>query len=162
MQPLSDELRQVMRQWTTGVAVVTTRAGQHTHGMTVNSFTSVSLEPPMITVTMAKDTRTFALVLESRMIGITVLRAGQEEISDRFAGRIGEDGDRFAGLETFSMASGAPLISGGLGYLDCKIVHQYEMQNSVLFVAEVIDARLENGAAPLIYHNREYYHGVVK
>ncbi len=60
--PLGEMLRRVMRHWVTGVAVVTSAMGEARHGMTVNSFVSISLDPPLVTVTMNNDTRTFALV----------------------------------------------------------------------------------------------------
>ncbi|TLN16183.1 flavin reductase family protein, partial [bacterium] len=87
MQVLSEALRQAMRHWTTGVSVVTSRYGDAQHGMTVNSLASLSLDPPMLTVTLANATRTFELVKRSGVFGVTILGADQGPISDRFAGR---------------------------------------------------------------------------
>lgn len=157
MEPLSEQLRQAMRAWTTGVSVVTSTAGGRVHGMTVNSFTSVSLDPPRVTVTLAHPTRTYALVKASGVFAVTILRADQWELSDRFAGRVPEDGDRFAGVPTFALVSGAPLIENGLGFVDCRVVHEFEMINSTLFVGEVLAAQRSEGDDPLAYFNRIYH-----
>ncbi|HEX2981091.1 MAG TPA: flavin reductase family protein [Anaerolineaceae bacterium] len=153
---LSENVRRVMRRWATGVSVVTSRHGDLRHGMTVNSFTSISLDPPLVSVTLANDTRTFGLVTHSGVLGITFLREDQQEISDRFAGRMAEDEDRFAGLETFILLTGAPLLAGSLAYLDCRVVFTYPMPTSTLLIAEVVATRLSTGTRPLIYYNRSY------
>lgn len=149
--------RQVMRHWVTGVAVVTSAVGEIRHGMTVNSFVSISLSPPLVTVTMNNDTRTFALVTQSGFFAVTILNRSQVEIAERFAGRGPEGVDRMAGIGTFTLRSGAPLISGGSAFLDCRIVHQYEMPLSTLLVGEVLVAQqAEEILPPLVYGNRKF------
>jgi flavin reductase (DIM6/NTAB) family NADH-FMN oxidoreductase RutF len=125
--------------------------------MTVNSFASISLEPAVVSVCLAHTTRTYRLVADSGLVGITILSQDQQEISDRFAGRIPEDGDRFAGLETFSLASGVPLISGGLAYLDCQVRTTLRLEFSTLFLLDVLEALPEKEGRPLIYYNRGYH-----
>jgi flavin reductase (DIM6/NTAB) family NADH-FMN oxidoreductase RutF len=155
--PPGEMLRQVMRHWVTGVAVVTSAVGETRHGMPVNSFVSISLNPPLVCVTMNRDTRTFALVMESGFYAVTILSRAQVEIAERFAGRWHEGIDRMAGLDIFSLASGAPLIAGGSAFLDCKVVHQYEMPLSTLLVGEVIAAQqVEEALPPLVYVNRVF------
>jgi flavin reductase (DIM6/NTAB) family NADH-FMN oxidoreductase RutF len=157
MSQIPDLLRQAMRQWTTGVSVVTSRFQDQRHGMTVNSFTSISLEPPRVVVTLANRTRTCSLVRQSGVFGVSILRASQQEISDRFAGHIPEDGDRFHGLEIFASPDGLPLLADCLAGLTCQVVHTYEMPDSTLFVGEVTQVFInENEGEPLLYHNRSY------
>lgn len=153
---LSDQVRQAMRHWASGVAVVTGRAGEIVHGMTVNSFTSVSLDPPIISLALAHQTRTIALVRETGVLGITFLGEEQQSISEIFAGRTPEDADRFAGLETFTLMTGAPLLTGGLASLDCKVVFSYPLATSTLFLAEVLAVSHLRDGRPLIYFNRKY------
>lgn len=155
--PLGEMLRRVMRRWVTGVTVVTSAFGENRHGMTVNSFGSISLDPPLVAVTMNSDTRTFDLVRQSGIFAVTILSRAQEDLAQRFAGRglIGEE--RLAGVETFSLSTGAPLISGGAAFLDCRVVHQYEMRSSTLLVGEVLAAQAAGeGHPPLVYTNRTF------
>ena len=157
MDPLGEQLREAMRRWPTGVAVVTSRMGDQAHGMTVGSLVSISLDPPCVVVTLANDTRTHRLVLESGVFGVTMLNEGQASLSDRFAGRSSESGDRLAGLELFQLESGVPLLRKGLAALDCRVIHRYELPHSTLFVGQVLAAvKLEPGQ-PLVYLNREYH-----
>lgn len=153
----AEYLRHAMRQWTTGVTVVTTRIGDKRHGMTVNSFTSLSLEPPLVTVTLATGTRTQLMVEQSGLFGVTILNENQVEISDRFAGRIPDGADRFADLETFQLSSGVPFIQGGLAFLDCKVIFSYSMQSSKMYIGQVTALQPGKEGLPLVYHNRLYH-----
>jgi len=152
-----EELKAVMRSWTSGVAVVTSYWEGTQHGMTVNSFTSVSINPALIVVTLANNTRTCQLVKQSGKFGVTILSETQKDISDRFAGKVDEVEDRFYGLETFQMSYPIPFLSDGLGWLVCSVDKQIDLGFSTLFIAEVIQMKKGYGD-PLLYHNRDYYH----
>lgn len=154
---LGEQLRNVMRRWPTGVSIVTSQYEGVRHGMTVNSLTSISIKPPMIAVTLAHKTRTYRLVKSSGVFGVTLLSEDQAHLSDLFAGKISEDHDRFAGFETFSLVSGVPFLSGGQGFMDCRVVHTFEMQESTLFVGQVAAVRWQTEGSPLIYLNRNYH-----
>lgn len=153
----SEQLRAAMRAWTTGVTVVTTVHNGLKHGMTVNSFTSISLDPPLITISLQRSSHTRELVAESGVFGLTILAAGQKAVSDLFAGRAGQDEERFHAVETETLVTGSPLIKGGLAWLDCRIVETFDAGMNTLFIAEVEAARYEGGGTPLVYHNREYW-----
>ena len=149
-------LRQAMRHWATGVTIVSSRYGELRHGMTVSSFTSVSVDPPLVLVSLQWGTRTNELIRQSGIFGITLLEHTQQEISDRFAGRISEYLDRFEGLDTFDLKTGAPLLVGGLAYLDCRVVLTYEVGGHSLVIGEVLAVKEGLTEQPLIYYNRNY------
>ncbi|MEA4910439.1 MAG: flavin reductase family protein [Chloroflexi bacterium] len=157
MSDLGEQLRQSMRHWPSGVSVVTSAMDGQRHGMTVNSFTSISLEPPIVAVTLGHPTRTYRLVHESGVFGVTILSAAQRELSDRFAGRGVNEEDRFEGLDTVTLATGAPFLAGGLAFVDCRVVYNYAMPASTLFIGQVVATRSEPSVEPLIYLNRSYY-----
>lgn len=152
-----EALRSAMRAWSAGVTVVAAAHEGIRHGMTVNSFTSISLDPPLITVALRQNTRTHELVMKSRAFGLTVLSAAQKEISDLFAGRMPESEDRFSHVQTGTLVTGSPLIAGGLSWMDCRLSHTYSAGENTLFIAEVVAARGTGSGDPLIYHNREYW-----
>jgi flavin reductase (DIM6/NTAB) family NADH-FMN oxidoreductase RutF len=154
---VGEELRLAMRQWVTGVTVVCSQFGEIRHGMTVNSFSSVSLDPPHISITMANWTRTYRLTMQSNIFSVTVLSSRQQAVADRFAGRTRDNEDRFASLDTFYLVTGAPMIEGGLAHIDCKVVHTFPLKSSTLMVGEVVAAKHIDGLEPLIYFNRAYY-----
>jgi len=153
----SEQLRHAMRAWTTGVTVVTaTHAGQQ-YGMTVNSFTSISLEPPLVSLALKRLTHTHELVEKSGEFSVTILASHQKELSDRFAGKHPEVKDRFEGVSTESLLIKAPLIKDGIAYFNCRVVNSIPIGENTLFVAEVIAAQGEGTGDPLVYHNRVYW-----
>jgi flavin reductase (DIM6/NTAB) family NADH-FMN oxidoreductase RutF len=161
-----EALRVAMRQWATGVTIVSSALGGFRHGMTVNSFTSITLDPPLLLVSLARATRTHTLVEGSGLFGVTILNETQREISDRFAGRRSDDEDRFEGLETFTLNSDVPFLSTGLAFFDCQVTGAYPVSDHSLFVGQVValkTAPVLAGAMdpgpdlrPLIYFNRSY------
>jgi flavin reductase (DIM6/NTAB) family NADH-FMN oxidoreductase RutF len=157
MTPDSEKLRAAMRAWTAGVTVVTAVYEGFQHGATVNSFTSISLEPAMITISLQKSARTHELISKSRAFGLTILSTEQAKISDLFAGKMTEVNDRFTGLQTQTLVTGSPLIVGGLAWLDCRVVETFNAGINTLFIAEVLAAQDMNDGQPLIYHNRKYW-----
>ncbi|MGE5224006.1 MAG: flavin reductase family protein [Omnitrophica WOR_2 bacterium] len=151
-----EEYRRAMRQWATGVSVVTTSLNGVRHGMTVNSFTSVSLTPPLLLVSLERSTRTHRLIKQAGFFGVTILSHSQQEVSDCFAGRHTELEDRFYNLKTHVLVTGAPFVDGGLAYVDCKVVSSYEVGTHTLFIGEVLALELTDLHQPLIYYNRTY------
>lgn len=152
----SEQLRHAMRAWTSGVAILTAAHDVQKYGMTVNSFTSISLEPPLVCVTLKHLTHTHELVEKSGAFAVTILTSTQRELSELFAGKHPEIKDRFEGLETETLSSNIPLIKGGMAYFDCSVLNSYPVGENTLFVAEVIAARGEGQGDPLVYHNRKY------
>ncbi|NJN82473.1 MAG: flavin reductase family protein [Caldilineaceae bacterium] len=104
-----------MAHWASGVTVVTTRLQDETVGITVSSFSSVSLAPPQILVCIAKKLHTHAVVEQSRVFAVNVLGVEHLELGMRFAGMFPEITDRFAGLGCFSAETGCPILPGVLG-----------------------------------------------
>ena len=152
----SDLFRQTMRFWATGVTVVTAAHAGVQHGMTVSAFTSLTLTPPQVLISLAQNSRTHGLITRAQAFGVTILAADQQEISERFAGRVADDLDRLAGLETFTLVSGTPMLAGGLSHLDCRVITTLDCGTSTLFIGEVVAAQSAQGGAPLLYFNRDY------
>lgn len=153
----SEQLRRAMRTWTTGVAVITAIHDGQQYGMTVNSFTSVSLEPPLIAVTLKQLTHTHELVAKSGEFSVTILSSDQKELADRFAGKIPDIRDRFAGVPTEKLVIDAPLLKGGIAHFNCRIVNSIPIGENTFFLAEVIAASGDGKGEPLVYHNRVYW-----
>ena len=149
-------LRDAMRHWASGMAVITSVCGSARAGTTISSFTSLSLEPPLILVNLASENPTQTMIQQSGFFGITMLSEKQKEISDLFAGFNKAIKDRFKGLEIFTLTSGVPFMEGGLACLDCKVYHLCEMPKSVVIVGEVLDGKLGVKGLPLVYLNRGY------
>jgi flavin reductase (DIM6/NTAB) family NADH-FMN oxidoreductase RutF len=151
-----EQLRQSMRAWTSGVTIVTASHAGEQHGMTVSSFTSIALEPPLIIISLQTDSRTHNLIAEANTFAVTILADGQEDISDLFAGRVTDVENRLADVETETLVTGTPFIKGGLAYLDCRVTQAIAVGTNTLFLAEVVAARGNGDGKPLVYHDRKY------
>jgi 3-hydroxy-9,10-secoandrosta-1,3,5(10)-triene-9,17-dione monooxygenase reductase component len=147
------ELRAVMGAFATGVAVVTTSwEGEH-QGMTVNSLTSVSLDPPLVLVCLARGTRTERAVVSRRAFIVNLLAQGQEGLSDRFARR-GEN--HFRDLQPEVDDLGLPRLPGWLAYLVCEVEDIHPGGDHVVVVGRVLRCERRAGL-PLIYYQGCYH-----
>jgi flavin reductase (DIM6/NTAB) family NADH-FMN oxidoreductase RutF len=151
-----DALREAMRAWSSGVTIVTAVHNGETHGMTVSSFTSISLDPPQVVVSIQTDSRTHRLIWKSRAFAVTILNADQQELSDRFAGLVPDGEDRLAGVDTEILLTGAPLVRGGLSWFDCRVTQTIPVGTNTLFLAEVVAAQSHGNGLPLVYYDRGY------
>jgi flavin reductase (DIM6/NTAB) family NADH-FMN oxidoreductase RutF len=152
----AEQLRTAMRAWTSGVAIVTAAYDGEQHGMTVSSFTSISLDPPLIMVSLQTSSRTHEMVSRGGAFGVTILAAGQEGLSERFADRPPGRNHGLDGLETETFVTGTPLIRGGLACLDCRVSQTVRVGMNTLFIGEVVAVRGDDHDTPLIYHDRAY------
>jgi flavin reductase (DIM6/NTAB) family NADH-FMN oxidoreductase RutF len=153
----SEVLRATMRQWVTGVTVVTSVYNGERAGMTVSSFTSVSLEPPTVLVCLNKNSYCHSIVQNSGIFAISMLGIGHDNLSKRFAGLDPTITDRFEGIDVVVAETGAPLLIGAIGHLDCVVRSIHETSTHTIFIGEVIHAEVNTDKAPLVYYNRNYH-----
>ena len=161
MSTASEALRLTMRLWSCGVTVVTTSDGEEHSGMTASSFTSISLDPPLVLVCLHKESATAALIEKTGVLGISILSADQEQVSSQFAGfgELPEGADKFYQINTFTAETGAPLLTDAIAWMDCKLFGIQDGATHYIIVAEVLKTgRKDDPVQPLIYHNRAYRH----
>ena len=152
-----EQLKEAMRAWITGVAIVTGYHDGDIHGMTANSFNSIALSPPTVLVALRQHTRTNQIVKAGGVFGVSILNTDQEDLAKRFAGQIDIDQPRFQGVDTFNLVTKAPLIEKGIAFLDCKVINSFDVGDTTVFLGEVLAARKNgSGADPLLYLNREW------
>jgi flavin reductase (DIM6/NTAB) family NADH-FMN oxidoreductase RutF len=150
-----EDLRESMRAWITGVAIVTGSHQGTFHGMTANSFNSLALNPPTVLVALRQNTRTQHLVKDGGVFAVSILNAHQEDLAKRFAGQISPELPRFEGVKTFTMSTGAPLIKDAMAFLDCQVVNTFDVGGTSVFIGEVLEAKKAPGELPpLLYFNR--------
>lgn len=152
-----EQLKEVMRTWITGVAIVTGYHQGETHGMTANSFNSITLSPPTVLVALRHHTRTQHLVREGGVFGVSILDINQADLAKRFAGQAKIDQPRFDGVETFTLLTGAPLIKNSIAYLDCQVVNSFDVGGTTVFLGEVLVTQVDQtDSAPLLYFNQQW------
>jgi len=149
----ANTFRQACGHFATGVSIVTMRdrAGQP-QGLTVNSFTSVSLEPPLVLVCIDRRISTYPAMLECEGWLVNILAADQEELSRRFAT---PDIDKFAGMNLQDGPYRAPLIPGAVARLGARPHARHSGGDHDIFVGEVTEVEFEEGA-PLLFFRGGY------
>jgi flavin reductase (DIM6/NTAB) family NADH-FMN oxidoreductase RutF len=155
--PIAPDLyKQVMRHFPSGITVVTLRAGEEIHGLTVSAFCSVSLDPPLVLVCILTDVHSHDLIERGQCFAVNFLSEDDADLSDRFAGRIPEATDRFAGLSTSSAATGAPILDRCIAYLDCSVYAAYDGGDHTIYVGLVEAAGVKSDTPPLVYYQGDY------
>ena len=145
--------RRVCARFATGVTIVTVADSKGApHGITVNSFTSVSLAPPMILICLDHRARILKHFHHGAHFGVNVLHEQQRDLSVRFA-RAAED--HFEGVEWRPGHNGTPVMSGVLASLECHVSRIVEGGDHSIVIAEVLQAAAHDGP-PLIYFNSGY------
>ena len=144
-------LRRTLGMFATGVTIITTREGDKVHGMTANAFMSVSLEPPLVLISVDRRTKMCALLHEGRNYGVSVLCESQSALSDRFAGRAAKDTPD----PRFEVVHDTPLVEGALAHFVANINRSYWGGDHSLFLGRVEYARYSEGT-PLLFHGGRY------
>lgn len=148
------EFRNALGCFATGVTIVTTvDPGGEPVGLTVNSFNSVSLDPPLVLFSVGRHAYSLTVLLETEHFAVNVLRESQQALSDRFARAAS---DKWAGIDFRSGENGCPLLPGVLARLECHSRHAYMGGDHVIFVGEVERMTYDPDGVPLLYFRGGY------
>lgn len=144
-------LRDTFGRFASGVTVVTCQSGSGVHGMTANSFVSVSLEPARALISIAHGARMHGLLRQAGGFGLSVLGEDQAQISRHFAGR------PLAGFTpVFNWLHGVPLIDGAVAQMVCAHDDAFDVGDHTLFIGRLIDCTYRAEASPLVYFGGNY------
>jgi flavin reductase (DIM6/NTAB) family NADH-FMN oxidoreductase RutF len=147
--------RRTCARFTTGITVVTVLDSLgHPHGMTVNSFSSVSLDPPLVLVSIDLRNAILGHFISSSWFAINILAEHQEQLSRRFSSPAE---NRFIDVGWHAGVSGTPLLDGVLAHLECSVVQTFEAGDHTVLIGEVRQAAYVEGK-PLVFFNSQYQH----
>lgn len=155
MQVDDREFRRVLGHFATGVVVVTASNAGDRAGVTVNSFSSLSLQPPLVMFSLSRNLRSFALFQNVERIGINILSAHQQDISHRFATA---GPDKWAGTSASVGTSGTILIDDALAHLECELHSVVDGGDHAIFICRVLGFSTNDGE-PLMYFKGSYLSG---
>lgn len=145
--------RDVLGRFCTGVTVVTSMSGGEPVGMTCQSFSSVSLEPPLVLFCPAKTSRAWPLMQRAGFFCVNLLAADQAHLSDGMATK---GSDKFTGVDWSPSKTGAPLLDGVLGYVDCTIHAVHEAGDHYVVIGRVQDLGVTDVEEPLLFFRSTY------
>ncbi len=144
-----------MSKFASGVTIVTTKQAGVRYGMTVASFASVSLEPPLVLVCIGNGSTSVGPIRLAQTFAVNVLSAAQQSLGARFGGRADDVSTRFDEGEWFHLVTGSPVLKSALASVDCKLVATYDGGDHTVFVGEVVAAAACEGE-PLLYFGRDW------
>ncbi|MEU0213039.1 flavin reductase family protein [Streptomyces canus] len=156
-------MRRVLGRFTTGVTVVTT-GGDTPHGMTANSFTSVSLSPPLVLICVLRETTMHEAVLDRKSFAVSVLSARQQELARYFADRRRPRGiQQFAPVDwTPGRFTGSPVVAGALAWLECSLMATHDGGDHSIFVGKVLDMGFREEDDALLFFSGAFHDLPVK
>ena len=143
-----------MSHFASGVTIVTTRCKGKPYGLTVNAFSSVSLEPPLVLVCIDKRAISHAKIIESGEFAVNILSRDQEDISDLFA-RPGLR-QKFDNVQYDERKTGSPILDGAIGYLECRLKSVYTEGDHSVIVGKVVSLAVGGKADPLVFYQGRY------
>ena len=144
-----ERLRHAFGAFPTGVTALAALVDGTPVGIAASSFTSVSLDPPLVSVCVAHSSATWPLLRERTRLGVSVLGAHQESACRQLAAR---EGDRFAGLDWHATADGAVLITGASAWFDCAVERLVPAGDHDIVLLRVHELDADHAVAPLVFH----------
>jgi len=149
----SDTFSAALGRFSCGITILTARDQKgRDHGMTVSAFCSVSLEPPLVLVSVGHDASMHGLMMRAESVGISVLSSGQEPLSRRFAD---PESDRFDGIGYARGEKGVALLDDALVHLECDVIDRHEAGDHTIIICAVERAEAFDGR-PLLYYRGGY------
>ncbi len=145
--------RQVLGHFATGVTVVTGVDGSEPVGLAVNSFTSVSLDPPLVAFSVSRRSATWPRIRAAGRFTVNILGAEQEAVSRSFAST---GGDRFAGIGWHSSPAGSPVLDGALAWVDATVDAEHDAGDHVMVIGRVSALDVAREGAPLVFYRGGY------
>ncbi len=149
--------RNILGCFTTGVvAVCTEKENGDRYGITINSFTSVSLDPPLVLFCLARTTDSLTAILEHKIFSVNILAADQQGLSNQLAKKGGPA--KMEGVAVKHGKSGAPFLEGSIAFLECRLSEAHEGGDHIICLGEVLDFTWGERKEPLIYYGGAYRH----
>ena len=146
-------MRDVLGHFVSGIVVVTAAGPEGPLGFTCQSFSSLSLDPPLVSFAPARSSSTWPKIRPVGSFCVNVLAADHQELSSQFA-RSGTD--KFAGVSWRPGPSGAPLLAGVSAWIDCTLEHEYDGGDHTIVVGRVQDLGADAERLPLLYYRGRY------
>jgi len=148
-----DNFKKTLSAFATGITVVATKYNSILYGKTINSFSSLSLSPPLILFSLDNQSSKLNIFKKSETITINILSKKQQIISNNFAKKNPDWKD----IKYYSLKNGNPIIKNCVSNLDCKIIDKLKKGDHIIFICEVSQVMNNDKLKPLIYYNSKYF-----
>ena len=148
-----DNFKKTLSTFATGITVVTTRYNSILYGKTINSFSSLSLSPPLVLFSLDTKSSKLNIFKKCQTITINILSKKQQLVSNNFAKKIPDWKD----IDYYSLKNGNPIIKNCVSNLDCNIIDKIKKGDHIIFICQVSQVVNNDKLKPLIYYNSKYF-----
>tara|TARA_B100001175_G_C19333344_1_gene553660 strand:- start:30 stop:494 length:465 start_codon:yes stop_codon:yes gene_type:complete len=148
-----ENFKETLSKFTTGITVVTTNKDSFLYGKTINSFSSLSLSPPLVLFSIDIKSTKLNIFKNSKIVSINILSKNQKSISNNFA----KKNPNWNEIEYSLLKNGNPIIKNCIANLDCKILEKIKKGDHIIFICKVLQVLKNNKLKPLIYFNSKYF-----
>ncbi len=152
-----DDFKRVLGSFATGVTIVTLKSDEEIHGLTVNAFSSVSLDPPFILVCLKKNSTSHTMMSESTDFVVNILSDKQKDLALNFANPKLGRGERYENVRYEINRRGVPVFTDNLAWLECKTVEQLAGGDHTIFIGRVEDVGFSVNGKPLLYYRSRFH-----
>ncbi|MBL4601736.1 MAG: flavin reductase family protein [Emcibacteraceae bacterium] len=151
---LSDSkyLRNLFGNFASGVTVISSRYEEKIHGMTANSFVSVSIDPPLALISVARSAKMHSVLQQSGNFGISILGHDQQHVATHFAGKP----DLNYEADFIQKKAEVPILNGAIAWMACTVKECFDVGDHTLFIGKLIDCEYLHGGTPLVYCNGKF------
>jgi len=149
-----DAFKAAMRHFPTGVTVVTSVRERQPRGLTVSSFASVSVDPPLVLICINREARSYLYISESKIFCVNILSGDQGELAKRFASKMRDN--QFEGVAFETGRTGAAILSGVVAHLECDVAEEHHAGTHSVFIGRVVSCASRAGS-PLGYYNGAFH-----
>ena len=152
----SSQIENVLDLLTHGVYIIGVKSGKKINGMTAAWVNQVSSQPPMVSVAVGKSHYTSELISKAKSFSVNILSPNQMELARKCGFISGRDQDKLQEEEITYQASGAPILTDCAAYLDCKLSHQFEVGDHILFIGTAIKGNIKDRSV-LIFRSSDFF-----
>jgi flavin reductase (DIM6/NTAB) family NADH-FMN oxidoreductase RutF len=153
----ADDFKGALGSWAAGVTVVSTRLGDQVYGITVSSFSSLSVDPLLILVSIQNSNHLAAMIPKSKVFAVSILASDQESVSGAFSVSGREPGSTLGpGVPVVDWHTGSPIVAGAIAHLDCALEAAIPGGDHTIMIGRVLGAAFDAEKQPLLYFRRRY------
>ena len=149
--------KNILASWTAGITIVSVNSDGDWQAITVNSFASVSMEPPLVCLNIANRLDTRKYMADEGHFAVSILSDRQLDLGKRFAGYFDDRlENRFDGLDCAVTDLGDPIMPDAMAWLSCRVDHALDVGENTMFIGRVVQGGWTDDKLPLLYHNRQW------
>ncbi len=155
----NDAKKTALRGISYGLYVIGTKVNEDVNAFTGNWVTQTSFDPPLVAIGCKKGTTSNEGIQNSKVFSVNVLESGQKDLAFAFFKPVSRVGNKFGDVEFYTKTTGSPILNDALSWFECKVVHQYDGGDHVIYVGEVVDAGVHRTGNPLTLSETGLFYG---